>query len=301
VFRNPLPDRPWNRPIDSHVEDAASAAGRAQAQQFGKAGGKGEEGQRRCTMVSMRRKFEKPQKGNQYQLSVDQHVLSLASIARFANADGKVCLFDKIRRKARAAKPDDKIFCVKRVWDQRAESVYMRSIESAFQEFASQVVAGGVTTIDPAQKGKVDAFFALWKLRADYKASPDGEIAFKGVTGEEWTKDQEERVEKAGVSFLRPGGKMPLRMLYGLQIQFRIDAYLRDLSSVQWGIVNSLEGHFLVPDYPAYTFIPLTPTLCLCSGGQTGSITKENLAEINRSLRLASREYFFAQNLAHCP
>ena len=59
------------------------------------------------------------------------------------------------------------------------------------------------------------------------------------------------------------------RMFYGLQIQFRIDAYVRDLSRVQWGIIQAQEGHLVVPDYPAYTIIPLTPTLCLCSGGQT--------------------------------
>ena len=67
------------------------------------------------------------------------------------------------------------------------------------------------------------------------------------------------------------------------------------------GNLNALEGHFVVPDYPAYTIIPLTPTLCLCSGGQTGTITKENLAEMNRSFKLASRKYFFAQDLTQCP
>ena len=76
---------------------------------------------------------------------------------------------------------------------------------------------------------------------------------------------------------------------------------MRDLSRVQWGIIDAQEGHFVVPDYPTYTIIPLTPTLCLCSGGQTGTITKQNLAGMNHSFKLASREYFFAQDLTQCP
>ncbi len=42
-------------------------------------------------------------------------------------------------------------------------------------------------------------------------------------------------------------------------------------------------------------------TLCPCFGGQTGTITKQNLVEMNRSFKLANRNYFFAQDLTQCP
>jgi hypothetical protein len=83
----------------------------------------------------MRQKFEKPQKGNPHQLPVMQHVWPLESIARFADGNGVVCLFDKVRNKLRQAKPDDDIFCAKRVWDRRAECGYMKGITSSVQDF----------------------------------------------------------------------------------------------------------------------------------------------------------------------
>jgi hypothetical protein len=111
-------------------------------------------------MCAVRRKYEKPSKGSN--LTVKQHVWPLASIARFADGTGTVCLFDKVRSKARRALPDDSIFCARRVWDQRAESGYMAAIEVAFQNLANEVVSGGVTSIGSSQKVTVDAFFALW-------------------------------------------------------------------------------------------------------------------------------------------
>jgi hypothetical protein len=156
-------------------------------------------------------------------------VWPLESIVRFTDGNGIVCLFDKVRNKVRQAKPDDDIFCAKRVWDRRAEFGYMKAIEDAFQELASEIITGTITAIDDGQKEKIDAFFALWKMRADYKTADGGAISFNDVTGAKWTPDQEEQFEKGHVSFFREGGTMPARMFYGLQIQFRIDAYARPL------------------------------------------------------------------------
>jgi hypothetical protein len=251
-----------------------------------------------------RRKFEKPQRGNPHQLPFNQQIWPLKSIGRFVDGTGTgtVCLFDKVRNRMRQAKSDDDAFCAKRVWDRRAEFGYMKGIEDAFQELAAEIVAGTVTTIAAAQKGKVDAFFALWEMRADYKTSDGGEVNFKGVTGANWSIDQEEKFEKGHAAFLRKGGNMPARMVIGLRIQIEIDAYVHDaLSGIQWGIIGSEEGHFIVPDYPANPIIPLTPTLCLCSGGQSGTIKRQDVAGVNSCLKLDSREYFFARDFAQCP
>jgi hypothetical protein len=177
----------------------------------------------------------------------------------------------------------------------------MKSIEDAFQKLGDAIIAGTVKTIGAEQKGKIDAFFALWRIRADHKTADTGRISFKGITGENWSKDQEERFEKAGVSFFRKDGTMPARVVHGLRIQREIDDYMCDLSNIRWGIIHAQEGRLVVPDYPTHTIIPLTPTLCLCSGGQNGAIIRQNVAEINRSFKLASREYFFAQDFTQCP
>jgi hypothetical protein len=249
----------------------------------------------------MPRMNEKTQLNNPHGLTVNQHVWPQASIARFADDAGVVTVVDKIRRLARLVKPDDPIFCANRVWDQRAEAGYMKQIEDAFQRLATDIIDGTVSAIRPEQKATVDAFFSLWKFRAEYKNMAECETVLVGVCGAGLTKDEEERVEKAGALFHRADGAMPGRMLYGMQIQRKIDGYMEDLSSIQWGIIRTLEGHLVVADCPKHTIIPLTPTLCLSSGGQTGHITRENLAEVNRAFREASTEYYFAMDHRLCP
>jgi hypothetical protein len=247
----------------------------------------------------MGRQFEKPRKGSG--LTVYQHVFPSASIKRFAAGDGLVSLYDKVRQRSRPAKADDPILCARRVWSQRAESGYMKSIEDAFQDLASQIVTGAVSFIDSEYKVTVDNFFALWRFRVDYKDAPDDEIQFNRVTGEDWSQDQEERFERAGVAYLRTGGRMPARIMHGLRIQFQIDSYVRQLVSVQWGVIRAQAGQFVVPDYPELMIIPISPSLCLSAGGQSGEITRDNLAEVNHNFRERSREYYFAKDLAQCP
>jgi hypothetical protein len=247
----------------------------------------------------MRQKFEKVQKGNPHKLRVNQHVWPRKSIARFVDATNRVWLFDKAQSKPRRAKPDDSTFCAKRVWDQRAEAGYMKDIEDAFQEVADEIIAGVISNISGEQKEKVDAFFALWRARSDFKTADAEPIKFRRVTGYKWPKDQQEQFEKGGILFLRDDG-FPARMAHGLAIQREIDDYMCALSSVRWGIIHIQEGHLVVPDCPAYTIIPLTPTLCLCHS-QSGTITKQNVAELNRALKFASRQYFFAQDFVQCP
>jgi hypothetical protein len=67
------------------------------------------------------------------------------------------------------------------------------------------------------------------------------------------------------------------------------------------GIIRAETGEFVVPDVPTRSMIPLTPHLCLISGGVSGTILESNVAEINQLNRAASQEYFFARDFASCP
>jgi hypothetical protein len=253
-------------------------------------------------MTAMRWIFEKPQKGNPHRLRIKQHVWPKRSIERFVDAAGKVNLFDRARNKVRMAAADDDIFCAKRAWDQRAEIV-TKSIEDEFQGLADEIIAANVTILDPKQKASVDAFYALWRARAEHRTTGADLTSLKNVTGHKWTKDQEEDFEKHGVWFIREDGTMPDRFLRGFRIQREIDALLPELSSAQWGIMRAQAGHLIVPDHPGLSpIIPLTPTLCLC-WGQTGttSMPWQQVAVINRYLNLVGHQYVFAQNLTQCP
>jgi hypothetical protein len=219
------------------------------------------------------------------------------------DTSGAVRLFDRARNKERPAKPDDVIFCAKRAWDQRAEAGYMKSIEDAFQELADKIIAGDVISLDPEEKVTVDAFYALWRARAEHRNAGTAPTKLKDVTGLWRPKDLEERLEKAGVWFVREGGVVPDRFLRGFRIQQEIDEYLLKLSGAQWGIMRAQVGHLIVPDHPGPSpVIPLTPTLCLCLG-QAGTIGMpwQQVAVINHYLNMVSHQYLFAQDLAQCP
>jgi hypothetical protein len=188
------------------------------------------------------------------------------------------------------------IFCAKRAWDQRVETGYMKHIEDAFQALASKIIEGTASTISSTENVIINEFYALWYTRARYRNPDTQEIQLNKVTGENLTKDQEEFLEKKGILFIREGGRIPARQMNGIQIQRWIDAYTSEsLSSVKWGIIRAQEGQFIVPDVSSHTIIPLNPTLCLADS-PGGTILKQNVAEINRSLVAASQEYFFAKD-----
>jgi hypothetical protein len=177
----------------------------------------------------------------------------------------------------------------------------MKQIEDTFQDLACRIVAGSLTSVDIHQKAVVDAFFALWRARAEYRVREDGEVSLNGVTGEELTKVDEERLEKSGVAFARVGGKLPRRVEYGLRIQKQIDMHVDALAGVQWGVIRAEDGHFVVPDRPAHLFVPLSPTMYLNGDGRSGIVTEQSLAEFNGILRSTSMEYYFALDLGRCP
>jgi hypothetical protein len=246
-------------------------------------------------------KHEKPQRKNRHLLTVNQHVFPFASIARFADAEGRVSLHDLIRSAERRPKPHDDIFCAKRAWDQRAER-YMSKIEDKFQILASKVIEGVVSEIGEAENEVFNRFYALWYFRTRRRNLPEQEIGLDGVTGGGGlNRDQEENLEIQGYTFVRDG-KFLGRHINGIQLQVLINGYANKWRDEhKWGIIRAETGEFVVPDVPTRSMIPLTPHLCLISGGVSGTILESNVAEINRLVRAASQEYFFARDFASCP
>lgn len=247
-------------------------------------------------------KYEKPQKKNRHLLTVSQHVFPAASIARFVGPDGRVSLHDMARSKIRPAKPNDEIFCAARAWDQRTEAGYMKCIEDEFQHLASKVIEGAVSDISEADNDIVNRFYALWYLRTRRKKLSAQEIHAPRITGNNLTRDEEENLEINGYMFIRSGGQWPARQANGMQLQILTARFAHEsLSDTQWGIIRTQGGEFIVPDVPLQTIVPLTPCLCLMSPAPNGNILQQNVAEINRSVRAASQEFFFARDFASCP
>jgi hypothetical protein len=250
----------------------------------------------------MKRIYLKPQKKNPLGFTINQHVFPSASIARFARANGRISLFDIKRNKLREAKPDDPVFCAKRAWDHRAETLFMRKIEDEFQNLARKIIDGTLSGFGANERHSINLFYALWYVRSRQRTLPAIEIQAKGLLGSSLTIEQEENLEKNCYAFARADGKFLAHHINGIQIQVKTGQFARTfLKESNWGIIQAQTGEFIVPDVPSHFIVPLTPILCLMHPMPNGTVTEHALAELNRSVRAASHEYFFGRDLASCP
>jgi len=251
--------------------------------------------------------FEKPQNGNPHGLAIKQHILPVKSILRFVDTSGKVCVYLKPQKKQFCADPENEIFCAKRVWNQRAETGWMKDIEDQFQELADAILTGRILDIDVKEAEKISSFFVLWYLRATYRVNPPADAKLNCIKGDpSLTKDQQEFLEKNHVGYIRVDATMPGRDIADGQMQVRYFAMMKQIKTVQWGILKVLEGELIVPDVflkdsKTVYIIPLTPTCCLISPKNNAEIKLEAVRNINKLAVEYSQEYYFARDLSKCP
>ena len=91
---------------------------------------------------------EKPQQGNPHQLTVNQHCFPASCIKRFVRNDGRVQLVKLPGLITISAKPDAKIFCAKRTWDESAEHLFMKEIEDKYKTLADEVISNKTIELD---------------------------------------------------------------------------------------------------------------------------------------------------------
>ncbi|WP_196485964.1 hypothetical protein [Burkholderia territorii] len=254
-------------------------------------------------MKYAKHKPEPTQPGNPHQLTKNQHVFPDASIARFEHAEEGITaiLLDRDQRISNLC-ADNKLFCANRVWDQRAESGYMASIESEFQFLARRLIAGDLRWLEPMQP-TITRFYALWEQRAHYALNPVPAAKLKGVTpAADMTKDFKERLEKAHVSYVDDGSTWPSRQMTGMRIQFNIDQRQMELADLKWTLCRATPdaGEFLVPDKPVAFCIPLTPTMALVANSDLDLVGPAAMQFINLHTLHMSTRYVFAHDLSRC-
>jgi len=246
-------------------------------------------------------KFEKPQKGNPHKIVVNQHIYPRMCIERFSNESGFVELNNLIANKVLPVRPEDKVFCASRIWDQRAEAGYMKSIEDAFQEILNRVLANPVEIIFSASDKKwINRFYALWVLRYHYSNNPEkNEKLYPAFNG--WSRDEQEQLEKAGVMYISNDGSFIGRHITGSILQTQIGDILEQIMNAEWGVLRSHNLEFVVPDCPVdFLAIPITPDLCLYSKSGNVVTTDEQVSFINMHMIKSSMKYYFARDLSKC-
>ncbi len=177
----------------------------------------------------------------------------------------------------------------------------MKRIEDDFQPLAERV-AHGRGSLAAEERRIVSRFYALWRLRAQHRASPLQAIAGTGVTPDPLTIDQQECLEKNGYVFVGPDGKFAGRMLAGLHIQRGVDFWEHQLRDDSWGVARAHHGEFIVPDHFGTTpIVPVTPKVCLVAGvGDMGVLT-HGVRELNLTAQSSHGVYMLARAFAVCP
>ena len=89
---------------------------------------------------------------------------------RFCNINDVVKVFLIGESKIVSLKPDDYIFCARRVWDQRTESLFMHGIENAYQALVSKLeVEDWSRPLSIEESQIVSNMHSLWHARCCWK------------------------------------------------------------------------------------------------------------------------------------
>ena len=202
-------------------------------------------------------------------------------------------------------KPDDKIFCARRVWDQRAETVFMQGIENEYQGVVSQLeVEGWSRRLRSEENQIVTDMYSLWHVRSCWKKKRLKDQKLVGVLPprSEYSQDDREVLEKHNIVIPKVIGScvyLPGHQLAGDVIQIDWSDIKRVLQGCYWGMVQSKSGEFIVPDISGHRlFLPVTPTIMFVGGlREYCVITEPQLRQLNQQFKLISEQYYFGRQL----
>jgi len=181
----------------------------------------------------------------------------------------------------------------------------MLQIESTYQNLAERVLAGQ-DNLNEEENAAITDFYLLWNLRQRAKSNPP---QFPGIPG--WRpkviiseKNEQERMEKAGIAYWNQEGKLPDHVSVGTSLQLEILAERERMNGTKWGIftVKARNGEFLVPDrLSEHTALPLSPRICFVAGYSNRNVDSSFVRQYN-SLAIANAEkFYFASHIKNCP
>ncbi|MEI9948239.1 MAG: hypothetical protein WDO74_04495 [Pseudomonadota bacterium] len=238
-----------------------------------------------------RRKHEPTQPKNPRQLTIGQHIHSRWCINKFADDAGRVAVLRQGQPTPFLTKPDNDVFCAKRVWGQNLEEGLFSKLEQAFHSAVEGILATGAVVDHRA----ITEYVSLWRIRAQLAEEPPDDVVLNGISGSSLTKDQEEIVEKKGGMFARDGGVVPGRFGAFLDALRKHAIAMSGLGGIEWGILRARDcAGFICGDRPGNDlYIPIAPSVALVAGYEdleVGSITVDDL---NQSSQKQARSFVF--------
>jgi hypothetical protein len=238
-----------------------------------------------------RRRGESPLKGNPHKLTRDQHVIPVATLKRFADSDG---LVEVHLRDGRIQKlpTDNQLFSVDRLWDQRAEAGYMKSIEDDFQALVDLLEARRFGPLSPMEHRIITRFWSLWRWRNHFIDCPAEAQPLNGIMPDKLSKDQRETLESKWALFIGEDSTLSARMVTGMRIQFLIDRDEVQLLENRWGVLHATAPNLMVPDRPSSLMsVPASPRLLIAAQNPDGELGVPEIVRANNLAIQLSRNY----------
>ncbi|WP_339940446.1 hypothetical protein [Undibacterium luofuense] len=238
------------------------------------------------------------QKGNPHGITIHQHTFPKRSIERFTNSSGYVDVWRISEKLNFPQNPKDKMFCAEHGWDHGTESLHMKTIEDKFQNLADLILNG--TDLSPGDFPIITEFYALWRLRWQTKTHPFEDIHIPHLPDSDLlSKDQQEAAEKNGYIFF-DGKNLRSRFSAGTSIRVLTSRLIANPPT--WSVIWSRGLEFIVPDTFGETgIVPLSPHCCLVANTHSsGTISDENVREINQLAMQQAQYYVFAHDLNAC-
>jgi hypothetical protein len=242
-------------------------------------------------------KGEKTTKGNPHELTKNQHVIPKESIKRFTASDGKVKISRVASSTSFRGKPDNPVFCVNRVWDQRAENAWMRGIENRYQRIASLCDSRlQLKLIDEQHEMVSRMYLLIWaRIRftindiKDYKIE-GSKMAFSP------SKEKMELLESRHITAIDENGVINSRTITGNVMLMKIDQnYKENFQETRWEVIHSNECEFIFSDsYDGYKILPISPNLCFVAREDLyAEPSLRNPEQINEIGKRNSHFYYF--------
>lgn len=249
----------------------------------------------------MAKAYERPQRHNPHQLTIKQHCFPKRSIERFANEDGLVHVHLIEHERTVFLKADDSNFCALRTWDQRAEDGFMKEIEDKFQNLADKIAEGKIVRrLTREEEDVITDMYILWNCRWHWNKNPIADSKVQGVLDvtRRLSKDEQERLEKAGIGVIRPDLTISGRNLTGVKIQLNFFDEKEHMRGCRWAILNCRGATFVVPDNASdRAILPVTPNICLVNGQGYQVASERKVLEINAWAMRTSSKYYFSKSL----
>lgn len=242
------------------------------------------------------------QKGNPHKLTINQHIFPRSGLKRFA-IDDHVQLRRVVNPTIIPARTDLNIFCANRAWDQRAETLFSHGVEKSFSNIADGLAAGTVTSLSSDMCEVLREFYVLCSDRYHFHTYREPDAEFQDMSGnKDLTLDQQEALEKKGVFFVRPDGKIHGRMIAGIHMMGRRLHLMRNAHYKTWGIWRAQAGEFVIPDnFTDMTCLPISPTIWLMANSDNSFLDYISVAQLNSMQITRARSYYFARNFDSCP